>query len=56
MTNAERIRAMSDEELVKWITKHCPGCDCCSRKEKEEPCVPAMCSQGVLEWLRQDAE
>ena len=58
MTNADRIRAMSDEELATFISEiadecerntecnqHCYGCDI-------EYCVRESC----LKWLRQPVE
>ena len=58
MTNADRIRAMSDEELATFISEiadecerntecnqHCYGCDI-------EYCVHESC----LKWLKQPAE
>ena len=58
MTNADRIRAMSDEELATFISEiadecerntecnqHCYGCDI-------EYCVRESC----LKWLQQPAE
>ena len=58
MTNADRIRAMSDEELATFISEiadecerntecnqHCYGCDI-------EYCVRESC----LKWLQQSAE
>ena len=52
-TNADRIRAMSDEELAEVFGKlvHCGGCpmrDSC--KVDELPCDNVM-----LEWLKQPA-
>ena len=53
-TNADRIRAMSDEELAEVFGKlvHCGGCpmrDSC--KADDLPCDNVM-----LEWLQQTAE
>jgi hypothetical protein len=53
-TNADRIRAMSDEELAEVFGKlvHCGGCpmrDSC--KVDDLPCDNVM-----LEWLKQPAE
>ena len=53
MTNADRIRAMSDEELVQhiWNKFGCPGginyitCGCMG-----------SCKDCWLDWLRQQAE
>ena len=53
MTNADRIRAMSDEELAKFL--HEPFCD----KRTHEECTISycgVCDQCVLDWLQQPAE
>ena len=52
-TNADRIRAMSDEELAKFMRK--PFCD----KRTDEECKISycgVCDQCILDWLRQPAE
>lgn len=47
-TNADRIRAMSDEELVDWICGICPTS------------VPFDCDHGCkicwLDWLQQEVD
>ena len=53
MTNADRIRAMSDEELAEVITDDwceivCSGTDYL--------CRDGTCEQHVLKWLKQEAE
>lgn len=62
MTNADRIRNMSDEELTKIIL--CPY-DTAGKPEDIMPCVkdgtqmmvgPEECSQCMLKWLRREAE
>lgn len=53
MTNADKIRAMSDEELSKFIRE--PFCD----KRTHEECTISycgVCDQCVLDWLQQPAE
>ena len=53
MTNAEKIRAMSDEELSKFIRE--PFCD----KRTHEECTISycgVCDQCVLDWLQQPSE
>ena len=46
ITNADRIRAMSDEELVRWV-----GLDSCP---KDAVCtLPVNCEKCWLDWLRQ---
>ena len=52
-TNAQKIRAMSDEELSKVIRE--PFCD----KRTREECTTSycgVCDQCVLDWLKQSAE
>lgn len=53
-TSADRIRAMTDEELAEWIAdiadhgggRCAPGCYDCTKK---------TCEEGWLEWLKQEA-
>lgn len=53
-TNADRIRAMSDEELCEFLSqyKFCDmcveGCDNCTYN--------GDCDKRLLEWLKQPAE
>ena len=51
MTNAGRIRAMSDEELA--VVMYHPFCD--KRTDKECKAF-GDCNQCALEWLQQPAE
>lgn len=48
MTNADRIRAMSDEELAYQFGAQCP-------KGRKREC-DKRCSQCWLEWLQQPCE
>ena len=52
-TNADKIRAMSDEELSKFLRE--PFCD---RRTHEECTISycGVCDQCVLDWLQQPAE
>ena len=51
MTNADRIRAMSDEELVKFIEDTgIAGCPYPARRCR------ASCRDCIMEWLKQPAE
>ena len=45
-TNADRIRAMSDEELAEWIQKH----DCHTNLYGYDP------KEAILDWLKQEAQ
>ena len=51
MTNADRIRAMSDEELAVFLGE-CKFCDIC-----EEGCdyctYEGDCDERLLDWLKQ---
>jgi len=56
LTNADKIRAMTDEELAKWFCdKVSCGCEClalcrnCGRDDKS-------CSQAWLNWLKQEVQ
>ena len=55
-TNADRIRAMSDEELAKMMTTPGGGFSCLKcLKTVEDECY-MKCDEQCLEWLRQPAE
>lgn len=62
MTNADSIRAMSDEELAKWFADMW-DCSYCSEDERlggnpllrGEQC-DCKCDQHCLEWLKQPVE
>ena len=56
MTNADRIRAMSDEELAEMLTVPGGGFGCLKcLKTVEDECY-MKCDEQCLEWLRQPAE
>ena len=48
MTNADRIRALSDEELADFIT----NCGCYDHARD----CKASCKDCTMEWLKQPAE
>ena len=60
LTNAQRIRGMTDEELAEWILRSV-NCD-----KENIMCIPALyknsdkcdgrCRDGRLSWLQQPAE
>ena len=63
MTNAQKIRSMSDEELARHL--HCIGWDCnlCAEHIRldNEPLMRGKkcdekCAEHCLEWLQQPAE
>lgn len=54
-TNADKIRAMSDEELAKYLSN---PCDCAVDPERDgyRECGNDLCVKYLLEWLQQPAE
>lgn len=57
LTNADRIRSMTDEELAEWLTYPvCAYADC----NKKCPALPennrAKCDKNILEWLQRPAK
>lgn len=50
MTNADRIRAMSDEELATWLTDFC-----CATVGNAANARASMYQCGLLKWLKQEA-
>ena len=56
-TNADRFRAMSDEELAKWLVDLHTICECCSTQERCEIVKSNdFCRQHILDWLKQPAK
>ena len=56
-TNADRIRAMSDEELAKWIDWLFGRCEWCDTdKMATDDCNDVECTSCILEWLQQPVE
>lgn len=53
MTNGDRIRQMTDEDLADWLTDGHDICDMC----QFGTCRPDYeCEKGVLEWLKQEVK
>lgn len=60
MTNAEKIRTMSDEELAEFLYRIATSAECnicqmkrgwvCSKTENE------TCNDGVVKWLQSEVE
>ena len=52
-TNADRIRAMTDEELLNILSAPCP----LLRRVDDKGCPnPKPCRECIAEWLKQTAE
>lgn len=57
MTNADKIRSMTDEELAKWIES--PGffsCNMCVHLIGSAECKEENCAKAALKWIKQEAE
>ena len=55
-TNADRIRAMSDEELAKMLTIGQGGFDCSTCKGLSDcRCCEQNCEKQCLKWLQKMA-
>ena len=58
-TNADRIRAMSDEELADDLMSYnclCERCLYANECEADDYVTAEKCREGILEWLKQPAE
>ena len=60
MTNADRIRAMTDEELMEFLEHDCWSIDYCKKDapidQETKECLLPSCKQCWLEWLKQEAD
>lgn len=54
VTNADRIRSMTDEELAEFFASKSPCDYYCNYRKK--CCSEISCKQGILEWLQSEAE
>lgn len=55
-SNADRIRAMSDEELAKFISIQSDDCLCSDNSKCDYHCGGDSCLKVLLDWLQQPAE
>lgn len=55
MTNADRIRQMTDEELAELIANENDFCSLCAYKSDTlRYKQPKACMHGFYEWLKQE--
>lgn len=52
-TNADAIRAMSDEELAEFLS-HYMSCGYCDARNKEQGCKD--CKAEILQWLKSEVK
>lgn len=55
MTNADRIRNMSDEEMAKFLSD-CSDCASCYLDEPSNCGTDETCAKAFLKWLKQPEE
>ncbi|MBQ6535494.1 MAG: hypothetical protein IJI40_01760 [Firmicutes bacterium] len=56
MTNGDRIRAMTDEELAAWHEHVSVGCDYILPKcDAFNYCI-GVCKKAWLDWLKQEVK
>ena len=56
-TNADRIRAMSNEELAEFLSSGLKEpCDCCQLAVFEGACTETLCDDAMMKWLQQPVE
>ena len=57
MTNADRIRAMSDEELAVFLSRDLKQpCVYCQLAVFEGACTETLCDDAMMKWIQQPAE
>lgn len=54
VTNGDRVRAMTDEEIATLIILNCKGRDCLSYERKTDS-EAEICWHCWLDWLRKEA-
>ena len=52
MTNFERIKAMSVEELAKELAKD-SACEFCKILDGKT-CINSTCEEGIIQWLESE--
>ena len=56
-TNADKIRAMNDEDMAKWIDWLFGRCEWCDTdKIATDDCNDVECTPCILKWLKQPFE
>lgn len=50
MTNREWLQTLTDEEFARIVR----SCKCCIGQTDIEKCSELLCSDGCIEWLKQE--
>lgn len=53
MTNGDRIRAMSNEELADMFYDKC---ECCIFEPTSKACLGSLCKEGIKAYLESEVE
>lgn len=57
MTNADRIRSMTDQELAVFLSMDLKEpCDYCQLAVFDGACTETLCEDAMMKWLQQPAE
>ena len=57
MTNADKIRSMTDEELAEYLYNADVDCNmCCAYENKNCHDAKVSCKDGILEWLGNEVD
>ena len=57
MTNSDRIRQMTDEELAEFLDEDASyTCRICTRQDAKNSCSDYECKKFVLNWLQKEAD
>ena len=65
ITNADRIRSMSDEEFAEFWLQHCDNpimefnediCDLCNTYKSRGQCDDEYCKEAIVKWLQSEVE
>jgi len=56
MTNADKIRSMTDEQLAEWIMRYVDPCALCAFRKRGSCGAPQNkgCGMGRLEWVKRE--
>ena len=54
MTNADRIRSMTDEELTEIVSLGVVDCRTCEEPQNEEGVCSGRCRNELLRWLKSE--
>lgn len=56
MTNANKIRGMSDEQLAEWFSTYFPCGECSMICGDDQECSKIDCIKGALEYLKSEVD